>query len=64
MRIRRTALGATRAQLAERVGIPEATLAAIEAGTYDPRLILGSRLESALELPPGSIDKAGSSDPR
>ncbi|APX31772.1 hypothetical protein BH708_02500 [Brachybacterium sp. P6-10-X1] len=53
--IRRSELELDQADLAARLGVPTATVVAIEAGRYDPRLALIPRLETALAMTPGSI---------
>lgn len=57
--IRRSELELGQADLAIRLGVPTATLIAIEQGLYDPRLALILRLEHALDTAPGTIGQSG-----
>lgn len=56
--VRRLELTLGRAALAARIGVPTATVAAIENGRYDPRMILAPSLETALAMAPGTIDQS------
>ena len=57
--IRRGELELDQDELAARLGVPTATVAAIEQGRYDPRLALIPRLEHALDTAPGTFDHPG-----
>lgn len=56
--VRRLELALGRSDLAARIGVPTATVAAIENGRYHPRMILAPRLETALAVAPGTIDQS------
>lgn len=56
--VRRLKLALGRSDLAARIGVPAATVEAIENGRYDPRMILAPRLETALAMTPGTIDQS------
>lgn len=56
--VRRLELALGRSDLAARIGVPTATVAAIENGRYDPRMILAPRREAALAMTPGTIDQS------
>lgn len=57
--IRRSELELGQADLAIRLGVPDATLVAIEQGRYYPRLALVPRLGHALDTSPGTIGQSG-----
>lgn len=61
--VRRLELTLGRAALAARIGVPTATVEAIENGRYDPRVVLAPRMETALAMTPGSIDQTGGDNP-
>lgn len=56
--VRRLELALGRSDLAARVGVPTATVADIENGRYDPRMILAPHLETVLAMVPGTIDQS------
>lgn len=56
--VRRLELALGRSDLAARIGVPRATIEAIENGRYDPRMILAPRLKTALAMAPGTIDQS------
>lgn len=61
--VRRLEIALGRSDLAARIGVPTATVDAIENGRYDPRVVLAPRLETALAMTPGSIDQTGGGNP-
>ena len=60
--VRRLELALGRSDLAARIAVPTATVADVENGRYDPRMIPAPRLETALALTPGTIDQSARDD--
>jgi putative transcriptional regulator len=50
MKARRTALGLTQAELAERVGVTRKTVNTVENGVFVPSALLALKLAAALDL--------------
>ncbi len=50
MKTRRTALGLTQAELAERVGVTRKTVNTVENGVFVPSALLALKLAAALDL--------------
>ncbi len=50
MKTRRTALGLTQAELAERVGVTRKTVNTVENGVFIPSALLALKLAAALDL--------------
>lgn len=56
--VRRLELALGRSDLAASIGVPTATVADIENGRYDLRMVLAPSLETALAMAPGTIDQS------
>jgi len=51
LKVRRTELGLTQADLAERVGVTRKTVNTVENGVFTPSALLAIKLSNALSVP-------------